>query len=406
MNKLFIIGNGFDLAHGYPTKYDHFLKWIWNNIQKNPLDNRFNKLLEINSEFTILGNFVEGDQNNINCYDSFNKAFLKYNDYQSDFRNNGIVGFINGKKAYEFKNMLFYSICKSYPNSKWSDIESLFYKKLIDVLEVKNANGYSINKLNDDMEVIKNLFENYLLENITYEEVTKDMSFFKMLEYRSQQLNKSTSNDSPSAYLNEFSKKYHDKLRNRDKEIDKAESISKWDSSSEPQTLILDFNYTKTIENYLNIINTSYYLYGNVQHIKIHGEVNNPNNPINLGFGDEMDDYYKILEKKNNNLFLRYIKSFMYLNNSNYRNLLDWIDTYEFQVIIIGHSCGLSDRIMLNTIFEHLNCASIKVYFYKDIDGSDDFTEKIQNISRHFNKKSLMREKIVDKSLCEPLKLL
>jgi hypothetical protein len=68
----------------------------------------------------------------------------------------------------------------------------------------------------------------------------------------------------------------------------------------------------------------------------------------------------------------------------------------------MGHSCGLSDRTMLNTIFEHHNCRSIKVFYYER-NGKDNFKEITQNISRHFNKKTLMREKLVDKSLSCPL---
>jgi hypothetical protein len=69
----------------------------------------------------------------------------------------------------------------------------------------------------------------------------------------------------------------------------------------------------------------------------------------------------------------------------------------------MGHSCGLSDRTLLNTIFEHNNCRSIKVFYHKKENGLDNYTEIIQNISRHFNKKKLMREKIVNKTLCKPL---
>ncbi len=73
----------------------------------------------------------------------------------------------------------------------------------------------------------------------------------------------------------------------------------------------------------------------------------------------------------------------------------------------MGHSCGISDRTMLNTIFEHNNCRSIKIFYYewKDQNGQvhDNYTELVQNISRHFNKKKLMREKVVNKSLCQPL---
>ena len=74
----------------------------------------------------------------------------------------------------------------------------------------------------------------------------------------------------------------------------------------------------------------------------------------------------------------------------------------------MGHSCGLSDRTLLNTIFEHENCRSIKIYYHekKNEKGKvtgDNYTEITQNISRHFNNKKLMREKIVNKTLCEPL---
>ncbi|KAB8154512.1 hypothetical protein EZY14_008835 [Kordia sp. TARA_039_SRF] len=82
--------------------------------------------------------------------------------------------------------------------------------------------------------------------------------------------------------------------------------------------------------------------------------------------------------------------------------MLRYIDSEKFQVIIMGHSCGLSDRVLLNTIFEHENCRSIKVYYYKNGDY-DNYTEIIQNISRHFNDKQLMRTKIVEKTLCEPM---
>mgnify|MGYP000742337772 CR=1 FL=1 len=63
----------------------------------------------------------------------------------------------------------------------------------------------------------------------------------------------------------------------------------------------------------------------------------------------------------------------------------------------MGSSCGLSDRTLLNTIFENENCRLIKIFYHKNGE-SDNFTELTQNISRHFNKKSLMRAKIVHKS--------
>ena len=74
----------------------------------------------------------------------------------------------------------------------------------------------------------------------------------------------------------------------------------------------------------------------------------------------------------------------------------------KFQVYIMGHSCGLSDRILLNKVFEHHNCISIKIYYYQNGDW-DNYTDIAQNVSRHFNKKEMMRERIVNKTYCEPL---
>ena len=34
MNRLVIIGNGFDLAHGLKTKYEDFIDWYWVNRMK------------------------------------------------------------------------------------------------------------------------------------------------------------------------------------------------------------------------------------------------------------------------------------------------------------------------------------------------------------------------------------
>ncbi len=116
-----------------------------------------------------------------------------------------------------------------------------------------------------------------------------------------------------------------------------------------------------------------------------------------------MDDDYKKIENLEGTDYLKNFKSFQYLQNSNYNDLLRFINSEKFQVVILGHSCGVSDRTLLNTIFEHTNCRSIKVFYHRKDDGSDNYTELIQNISRHFKDKKMMREKIVNKTLCKPM---
>ena len=162
------------------------------------------------------------------------------------------------------------------------------------------------------------------------------------------------------------------------------------------QILLLNFNYTKTADLYLT--KTSEF---RVNHI--HGELDNDKNPIIFGYGDELDDDYKKIAKLNDNDYLKNIKSIRYLETDNYRRLLSFIDSAPFQIYIMGHSCGNSDRTLLNTLFEHKNCVSIKPFYYQKDDGSDNYIELIQNISRNFNDMRLMRDRVVNKSYCRPL---
>lgn len=60
---------------------------------------------------------------------------------------------------------------------------------------------------------------------------------------------------------------------------------------------------------------------------------------------------------------------------------------------------------ILKTIVKVINISNL-YYEKKNEKGKvigDNYTEITQNISRHFNDKKLMREKIVNKTLCEPL---
>jgi hypothetical protein len=58
---------------------------------------------------------------------------------------------------------------------------------------------------------------------------------------------------------------------------------------------------------------------------------------------------------------------------------------------------------MLKEIFEHKNCKSIKIFYYKKSENENDFTEKTYDISRHFTDKGLMRKKIVPFQKSKPL---
>ena len=159
--------------------------------------------------------------------------------------------------------------------------------------------------------------------------------------------------------------------------------------------MLLNFNYTNTAER----------LYTNEKDevIHIHGELNNPHNPMIFGYGDELDDDYKQIEKLQDNDFLENIKSIRYHETGNYRNLLSFLEADLYQVVVMGHSCGNSDRTLLNTLLEHPNCASVKVYYHQIDENTDNYSQIVRNLSRNFNDKAAMRDKVVNKELCTPL---
>lgn len=163
------------------------------------------------------------------------------------------------------------------------------------------------------------------------------------------------------------------------------------------ETLLLSFNYTKTVADYSDFMSEAFSCN------YIHGEVYNKSSPIIFGFGDEIDENYTIIENIDDNEYLEYFKSIQYLEHSNYKKLYNFIESEPFQVFIMGHSCGLSDRTLLSMIFENQNCLSVKVFYHQKTEFTDNYTEIIQNISRHFKDKKMLRNKVVEKRHCKPL---
>lgn len=383
MNRLIIIGNGFDLAHGLPTSYKHFIEDYYikaSNIFLN--QEQYNdELLSIeyksNTIFTIKPNL-----NNIDEVLSFFK------------KHSGIV-------KIDYKNSFLQRLTNTVKIENWVDIENEYYRLLKIFINLnslkKDEKKSEVEKLNKEFEEVKSLLENYLKDKV---EPINKFSRDKVLEFiKIFEDNHYNNNESLSKFYKEFSKIDVQEIEgNFEIEASKIVSPLSFHKKIEAKNYFLSFNYTKTIPFYQQFLD-----YNSEKINEIHGSLYDESNPINFGFGDEMDDDYKIIENINDNEYLKNIKSFRYLHTSNYKKLLDLVDSQKFQVYIMGHSCGLSDRTLLNTIFEHENCRSIKIYYHQKEDGSDNYTEIIQNISRHFNKKKLMREKIVNKTLCQPL---
>ena len=315
-----------------------------------------------------------------------------------------------------FTNHFFEHISHQCSLVNWVDIENEYYKALKELLQEENyqKQNESIHTLNKEFDDVKGLLEKYLTRITENTELKQHQSihnvFSSFIEFDEVATCKQT------AFINSiFSNTdiYHDFTIDYSEDPAYSECLTKdeqrryfinknfkYDNFKKnhlaPYTLLLNFNYTQTAEKLYaeNCFN---------EIINIHGELNNENNPIIFGYGDELDNDYERIERLQNNDFLENIKSIRYHKTKNYRSLLEFIALGPYQVFIMGHSCGNSDRTLLNTLFEHDNCLSIKVFYRQYKDGTDNYIDLIKNISRNFNNKPNMRDIVVNRENCSPL---
>lgn len=407
MNKLIIVGNGFDLSHGLPTSYMHFINDFWKMLPSRYNDELIKRIVHVEESND---GYLKYGEKEITCYKDLQERMVKYaEEYNCSLSTTmDRMNLLPDRKTIFKFNSEFFKIITVEAIENWVDIENIYYEILKDLVTKNNISKHkysdSIFRLNQEFKDVKEILEEYLFREIIskydFSSVTTESEkILNLFELSPQYLR----NRKDSSIFNEFPTQDYERLMEFDDLLIKLDEqnvdVSISNSYEWPQNLFLDFNYTPTVSAYVNFINNSRQTkYGRATHIQIHGKIHSIENNLNFGFGDEMDDEYKLIEKTNNNEYLQNIKSFQYLNTANYRKLLNWVETKEFQVYIFGHSCGLSDRTLLNTIFENNNCRSIKL-FYHQKESSDNFIEIMQNISRHFNKKGFMRSKIVDKTI-------
>lgn len=413
MNRIVLIGNGFDLAHGLKTSYADFINWYWKqwkrelilchcSILEDPLCS-----LELDTEeteFTQWHGFLM--QNSI-AYQQMSGM-----DFYKDFSDGGL--------AIMKKSKLLTRICQSIETKGWVDIEADYYALLKECLkknsslEVKNLHEHfaylqeklieylseiqrkSISKNVIDFTIQKKLLEAIREEDIAVSSKNKWNDFHKS---KTQYRGKSKFLKLLTDYYEANIPSEHDFLRTEFRDFSMISRQEFPKSFYLPENvLLLDFNYTNTSNYYLMTMPQR----GRFSKINIHGTLDSPQSII-FGYGDEMDKHYQELEELNDNNYLTHIKSSKYLEASNYRKLLQFVESAPYQIYIMGHSCGNSDRTLLHTLFEHENCVSIKPFYYQKEDGTDNYTEIAQNISRNFKDKQALRAKVVPKDCCEPL---
>ena len=138
----------------------------------------------------------------------------------------------------------------------------------------------------------------------------------------------------------------------------------------------MNFNYINTEELYIKRESNGE-LPDNIKVIHIHGELDNDDNKMIFGYGDEKSEESKEIEDLNNNEFFENVKSTKYtltLNNDELKEFANMkmvrigvfakfeIEFEEFEIFVFGHSCGNSDRTLLRELFENDNCKKIRCF--------------------------------------------
>ncbi len=373
MNRLVIIGNGFDMAHGLKTSYMNFIDWYWEQRVKSFVGNT-----SCISEDCLCKLVCKTECWNVFAYS--NSYFFKDLLHTEKFSGSEIVQYIkNIPQDFTIEcSPFFETILKSIETKGWVDIENDYYQMLKN--NIDNPNYCTcVSELNEQLAFLQRQLIEYL-QTVGTVEMKNDLA------------GEIFDNFNPTDFSTEGKKKALDNIG-----LDISECngfLHNFEVRKKlfpEQTMLLSFNYTNT---------ANYYGNDNTIHNYIHGELEHPENII-FGYGDELDKRYQDILDINDNAFLKNVKSVRYLETRHYHDLLEFLLAAPFQVLIMGHSCGNSDRTLLNTVFEHENCISIKPYYHKWEDGRDNYLELVQNISRNFTNMKLFRDRVVNKEQCK-----
>jgi len=420
MNRIVLIGNGFDLAHGLPTRYEDFIDDYWSSFVNEALKKtrRFEKecvTLNLGTTNTTLNNIA---------YSSPPKSFKILSEMIDNY-NNSLMPRGNNRVRLDIDNGILKRISENESLYNWVDIENEFYKFLCYPFDSVRFNSYnydSINKLNQDFDYIKQKLNDYLNKIIVERNILRSEKIQEII-YSSFFIGEFTEDAKKDIIAGEIHKiEEYKKLLNP--EIIHAKTIGLlhlqpdvneelltmktneknfWDMFFDLQPddiMFLNFNYTNLEVLYIDKEKPVNHRFIPLD-IHIHGELNNPINPVIFGYGDEIEENYSKLENLQDNAYLENIKSIKYQETDNYKQMLNFVNSDKYQIIILGHSCGNSDRTLLKTLFEHENCVSIKPYYYQyEEEGvkKDNYSDIVRNISRSFTDKKSMRDKVVNKT--------
>ena len=159
MNRLVIIGNGFDMAHALKTSYKDFINWYW----ERRIDAFAGNTSKVSDD--CLCKLTIKDDTYISCWNVF--AFQ--NSYFKDIRGNRTCsGYDVIKEMQENPNIIsvdytpfFGTIIQSMETRGWVDIENDYYQLLKQCTQGEDC-SYTVKELNEQLAFLQDKLIEYL----------------------------------------------------------------------------------------------------------------------------------------------------------------------------------------------------------------------------------------------------
>ncbi|MBP5996111.1 MAG: hypothetical protein KA736_10465 [Crocinitomicaceae bacterium] len=348
MNRIILVGNGFDLAHGLKSSYKDFvldliLQKIKIAVREGVKNNFKTKSTGYFYDDILLSIFIQ----NFSNIDEYLSSILKIKDLEK---------LIQASEKGSFEITIKSEILRNYFEN-WADFEKTFFDCLIQTYEKKG----DIQKLNKEFSLIRKCLKDYILKiQINIEEAGIEAKRIEKL-------------------IEIFS---HGQIN---------------------QLLFLSFNYTRTLGYYFNKIQHEInsrilYLHGNVNDIKQDDE-------LIFGFDNDLDENFNKIISDSKIEYVDFFKSILYSNTSSKGELIDFLNLDSFEVYSFGHSFEVSDFTILREIFSHNKCNRIKVFYHPELDTVDyNNKRKLLRLMLRDSKNGF--DKLVVRDQSEPMPIL
>ena len=358
--NILIIGNGFDLAHDFPTRYKDFLKFI-------------NEVKEYCEKF--IGKCVSDDDKKGKDYFDF----LIDLDEKDDFEYiNNVFELSNNNLWVKYFNTVFKD--NSYLGDTWIDFENEI-AKAINYISSNNINKKNPSSKNIPFEVDLNLFYfiNAINKNSIFTESTKAI---EGKIYLTQNIYFNNYTDLKKELLSDLKDFIrcleiyiciHINKINPNKRITELDDIDSIDA-------VLSFNYSNTYER----------LYGNdnadIKYHYIHGKANIDNTVSSCQLVLGINEYSDTSDDKDTE-FIQYEKFFQRIYKRNGCEYTKWIENKsgEYNIYIYGHSLDSTDADVLNEFIELENC-QITIFYYND----EALESQITNLTKIIGRKKMI----------------